>query len=58
MITKLNIRFLEILGGREGGGGTVCPLYFDGATNYFKELPLPNDPEINKVYEFMKNIKK
>ena len=23
----------------------------------FKELPLPNDPEINKVYEFMKNIK-
>lgn len=40
---KDNIRFLEILGGREGGGGTICPLYFDGAVNYFKELPLPND---------------
>ena len=36
----------------------MCPLYFDGATNYFRELPLPSDKEsINKVYEFMKNIK-
>ena len=60
-ITKLkdNIRFLEIIGGREGGGGTVCPLYFDGAVNYFKELPhSDNKEELNKVYEFMKNIKK
>ena len=56
---KDSIRFLEILGGREGGGGTVCPLYFDGATNYFKELPhSDNKEELNKVYEFMKNIKK
>ena len=59
MITKLNIRFLEILGGREGGGGTVCPLYFDGATNFFSELPLPNDTEkMSNVYKFLKNIKK
>lgn len=59
-ITKFkdNIRFLEIMGSRQGGAGTVCPLYFDGAVNYFKELPLPSDPEINKVYEFIKNIKK
>lgn len=60
-ITKFkdNIRFLEIIGGREGGGGTVCPLYFDGATNYFKELPLPSDKDsMNSVYEFIKNIKK
>ena len=40
---KDNIRFLEILGGREGGAGTICPLYFNGAVNYFKELPLPDD---------------
>tara|TARA_R110000851_G_scaffold41665_1_gene104377 strand:- start:3669 stop:4619 length:951 start_codon:yes stop_codon:yes gene_type:complete len=40
---KDNIRFLEIIGGREGGGGTICPLYFDGAVNYFKELPHSND---------------
>lgn len=43
MITKLNIRFLEILGGREGGAGTICALYFNGAVNYFKELPRSDD---------------
>lgn len=54
-----NIRFMEILGGREGGAGVICPLYFDGAVNYFNELPLPNDVQkMNKVYEFIKNIKK
>jgi len=53
------IRFIEIMISRDGGGGTVCPLYFDGAVNYFRELPLPSDKDaINKVYEFMKNIKK
>ena len=55
---KDQIRFLEILGGREGGGGTICPLYFDGAVNYFKELPhSDNKEDLNKVCEFMKNIK-
>lgn len=54
-----NIRFLEIIGGREGGGGTICPLYFDGAVNYFKELPLPNQHELlNKVYGFLDEIRK
>lgn len=42
---KDNIRFLEILANRGGSGGVVCPLYFDGAVNYFKELPLPNDKD-------------
>lgn len=54
---KDNIRFLEIIGGREGGGGTVCPLYFDGAVNYFKELPLPDDiDKLSHVYNFIKKI--
>lgn len=54
-----NIRFLEILGGREGGGGTICPLYFDGAVNYFKELPLPdNKQELDKVYQFIRQIRR
>ena len=60
-ITKFkdNIRFLEIMGSRDGGGGTICPLYFDGAVNYFKELPLPKDlPAMKKVYEFLENIEK
>ena len=51
-----NIRFLEILGGREGGGGTVCPLYFDGAVNYFKELPKPEDHTgLKRIYDHIKN---
>ena len=55
-VTKFrdNIRFLEIIGGRNGGGGTVCPLFFDGAVNFFKELPLPSDlPNMSKVYKFI-----
>lgn len=56
---KDNIRFLEIIGGREGGGGTICPLYFDGAVNYFKELPLPNENEkIQKVKNLIQKIRK
>lgn len=51
MITKLNIRFLEILGGREGGAGTICPLYFNGACNYFSELPKSDDGEKMKIVE-------
>ena len=54
MIFKDNIRFLEIIGGRDGGAGTTCPLYFDGAVNYFKELPLPENKEtIKKVYNLL-----
>lgn len=57
-IFKDNIRFLEIIGGREGGGGTICPLYFDGAVNYFRELPLPTDKEaIHKVYNYLDGIR-
>lgn len=58
MFFRDNIRFLEILGGREGGGGTICPLYFDGAVNYFKELPKPNDAEaMHPVYNYIKQIR-
>lgn len=44
-ITKFrdNIRFMELIAGREGGGGTVCPLLFDGGVNFFSELPLPSN---------------
>jgi len=59
MYFKDNIRFLEILGGREGGGGTTCPLYFDGAVNYFQELPLStNDGGMQKVYTFLNNMRR
>lgn len=54
-----NIRFLELVGGREGGGGNICPLFFDGAVNQFKELPLPTD-EVNlgKVRQHLMSIRK
>jgi len=53
-----NIRFLEIVGGREGGAGTTSPLYFDGAVNYFKELPLPNNLQAMKgVYDFLDKVR-
>lgn len=56
---KDNIRFLEILGGREGGGGTLCPLYFDGAVNFFRELPRPDDVAgMQKVYSQLNYIRK
>ena len=54
---KDNIRFLEILGGREGGAGTICPLYFNGAVNYFKELPKAKDmtdDTYTNIHELMK----
>ncbi len=59
-ITKFrdNIRFLEIITSRDGGAGSICPLYFDGAVNYFKELPLPKDKEgIEIVYKTLNKIR-
>ena len=44
---KDNIRFLEVYLNRDGTPGSVCPLYFDGAVNFFAELPKPSDPGIN-----------
>lgn len=34
-----NIRSVKLLKGRDGGGNLKVPLYFDGATFNFKELP-------------------
>ena len=52
-----NIRFLEIVASRHGGNGTVCPLFFDGGVNFFRELPLSNDKEsLEKVYKLLNTI--
>lgn len=59
-ITKFQdyIRFMEIVSSREGGGGTMCPLYFDGAVNYFHELPLPSDTSgVEKALERISQAK-
>lgn len=60
-ITKFKnyIRFLEIVLNREGESNNVVGLYFDGATNYFEELPPPNNKEeLNKVINNIDNITK
>lgn len=44
---KNNIRFMEILEDRDyGSGGVICPLFFDGATGDFIELPRPEEKEL------------
>lgn len=59
-ITKFkgNIRFMEIVLNRDGQSNGICPLFFDGATNFFSELPLPSDREmINNIYTYLNNIR-
>ena len=50
---------MEVLEDRDyGANNQICPLYFDGASSYFLELPRANDStEIEKVYRFMDNNK-
>lgn len=57
-ITKFrdNIRFMELMVGREGGGNAECPLYFDGAVNYFSELPeYDNKEALEKYYKLIRS---
>lgn len=54
-----NIRFLEILGGREGGGGITSALFFDGKVNFFKELPKPDDTfKLMNVQKLLQEIRR
>ena len=39
-----NIRFLTVLQSRHGGQGVKAALYFNGAVNFFSELPKINTP--------------
>ena len=48
---KDRIRFLEVIVSRSGGGGTIIPLYFDGAVNYFEELPRLSDTRLENFYK-------
>lgn len=60
-ITKLkdNVRFLEVLVNRGGSPGGLVALYFDGAVNYFNELPRPEEREaLKKIYDFLVESRK
>ena len=59
-ITKLkaNARFLEVVLSREGESNGLLGLYFDGAVNYFEELPKPdNHVELQAVYNKLEGLK-
>lgn len=58
-ITRLKnfSRFMEIIDDRDGGGGNICPLYFDGAVSVFRELPEANrQEEVARVYNKVERI--
>lgn len=60
-ITKFrdHIRFMEVLANRNGIQNGICPLYFDGAVNFFAELPLPNDSRnLDNFYTIIKQLEK
>ena len=53
-----NIRFLEVVLNREGESNDIVPLYFDGATNYFRELPSYKDTTaLKKIYNYLSFIR-
>lgn len=55
-ILKDNYRELSIILNRDGKANASVDLFFDGAVNYFRELPKPDDTkELYKVYQYCKN---
>lgn len=55
-ITKLkgNARFLEVVINRDGISNGMIGLYFDGCTNFFKELPPPSDTKgMETIYKII-----
>lgn len=52
-----HFRVLLILKSRDGESNVRTPLFFDGATNYFKEMPrVENSNEVEKVYQYVQNL--
>lgn len=51
-ITRLRsfARFMEVIVNRNGQSNGLCPLYFDGAINKFRELPKPGTIELTNLY--------
>lgn len=50
-------RFAQVLRGRDGEQGGICPLFFDGAVCDFEELPRYNDPMVKAYYDKAKRLK-
>jgi hypothetical protein len=45
-----NFRSLHVLKYRSGSPNGVVGLHFNGATNFFEELPKPGDPLLEELY--------
>ena len=54
---KDNIRFVTVLLSRHGGAGTKAPLYFNGAVNFFSELPKADTPAENSLKKKIRSIR-
>lgn len=53
---KSSIRFLECVINRDGESNGIVALYFDGAVNYFTEMPTPDDlAGMEKVYTMLRD---
>ena len=50
-------RFAQLIRGRDGEQGGICPLFFDGAVCHFEELPVWNDPALPQYYARAKSLK-
>lgn len=55
---KDNFRLLEVIVNRDSEMGGLCPLFFDGATCTFTELPHPKlTAELTKVYKYAESLR-
>jgi len=51
-------RFMYVIANRDGEMGGICPLFFDGATCTFEELPRPDDiSAISQYYSKAQSLK-
>lgn len=51
-------RFMYMLRGRDGEQGGICPLFFDGATCNFEELPRPDENiKIKEYYDLVDKLR-
>lgn len=54
------IRFMEVIEDRDyGANGNICPLFFNGASSSFFELPRPDDTErLNEIYAYIDELER
>lgn len=57
-ILKNNFRSLYLMKSRDGEADVQVPFYFDGATDFFKEMPRVDDKEkLNRMYQSVLQIR-